>query len=255
MLPRLVTSRKDLGIIYEALGNVVFRHQFQGRMVRWSYVDVGYVWEIFQQRCYTQPVGMEIGEHDTVIDAGANVGVFTVLAAVNAPHGRVIAIEPKVQHFLKLLRNIEANELPNVTPVNAALASYDDVATLWQEKYGSGSDSLIQGDSTRGESVQVISPLTLMARYKLDHVDFLKLDIEGAEYDLFSGDLSWLDRVTRLAAEAHRKFGNPELIVNCLTSAGFQVHAEPVKRPSEGDLQIYAIKAGEVDHAFRPGTW
>lgn len=243
-LPCLAKSSRSLDVVYEALGPRVFRHPFHGRSICWKYADIGFVWEIFELTCYTAPPGMEIQEDDVIVDAGAHVGTFSVFAAIAAPNGKVIAIEPGRTHFVRLLDNIGTNHLTNVVPVNAALASHDGVATLWKARSGSGSDSLVRVDSENGESVQVVSLHTLISRFKLETVSFLKLDIEGAEYDLFSGDTAWLHKVRRVALEAHSEFGNPHLIVDYLRNAGFHVTWTPVTR-SPADLQIFAFRPGE----------
>jgi len=237
-------SPRNLDVVYEALGTRVFRHQFRGRSISWKYADFGYVWEIFELRCYTAPPGMDIREDDVVVDAGAHVGTFSVFAAVAAPNGRVIAVEPCRAHFLRLLGNVQVNRFSNVVPVNAALASWDGGGTLWKARSGSGSDSLVRVGSEPGEPVQVVSPKTLISRFNLETVSFLKLDIEGAEYDLFSKDTAWLHVVRRIALEAHSGFGNAEIIVDCLKDAGFRVTWAPVTR-SPSDLQIYAVRPEE----------
>jgi FkbM family methyltransferase len=230
--------------VYEALGSRVFRRPFRGRDIGWKYTDVGFVWEIFELECYTAAPGMEIHEDDVVVDAGAHVGTFSIFAAVAAPNGRVIAVEPCHAHFLRLLSNVQVNRLSNVIPVNAALASWDGAATLWKAPSGSGSNSLVRVGSETGEPVQVVSLHTLISRFNLETVGFLKLDIEGAEYDLFLEHTAWLRKVRRIALEAHSRFGNPHVIVNSLKDAGFCVTWVPVTR-SPSDLQIYAVRPGE----------
>lgn len=253
-LPRLVRSPKTLSIVYETLGTVRFRREVCGRLIRWDHADIGFVWEIFDRRCYTRVAGMGIGDHDTVIDAGAHVGVFTVLAAVCASRGRVIALEPNRTNFRKLTSNVEANRLENVTLVEGALASYDGMGTLWSTRDGTGSDSLISRGSGTGESVRVISPRTLVSHFGLGRVDFLKLDIEGAEYHLFSSDPSWLKSIRRVALEAHSGFGQPHVIVEQLTRAGFDVHIVPGNGLWGGDIYIYATKDTQAESDLGSAT-
>jgi FkbM family methyltransferase len=246
----LVKSPKALSVVYGALGTVRFRREFCGRIIRWDHADIGFVWEIFDRRSYTHIAGMGIGDQDIVIDAGANIGVFTLFAAVSASQGRVIAIEPNPTNFRRLRGNVEANQLKNVTLVEGALASYDGLGTLWRAGSGSGSDSLIQGDSTKGESVPLISPSTLLARFALEHVDFLKLDIEGAEYDVFLSDLHWLKAIRRVALEAHTGFGHPRIIVERLRGAGFDVQMKPGNRLWGGDSYIYAARDTQAEPTY-----
>ena len=71
--------------------------------------------EIFKRRRYAHP-GFEIGPKDTVIDVGANMGLFVLWAAPQAAQGRLIAVEPTgVIDCLRL--NVQLNGLKNVTAI------------------------------------------------------------------------------------------------------------------------------------------
>jgi hypothetical protein len=74
----------------------------------------------------------------------------------------------------------------------------------------------------------------------LDEVDFLKLDIEGGEFGLFSVDVSWLRKVRRVALEAHTKFGNPQSLADLLERAGFRVQFE--NSSGSANVMIYAAR-------------
>src|SRR5579885_1432959 len=63
-----------------------------------------------------------ITKGDIVLDAGANVGIFSILASRKAH--KVIAIEPDPENYGYLLKNIEANHAENIIPVNIALSDY-----------------------------------------------------------------------------------------------------------------------------------
>jgi len=242
LLPVLATNRKGLPWAYDCLGTVSFKHPFEGRRLYWFHPDLGFIREIFEQRDYTGRPGMEIGKDDIVVDVGAHVGVFTVFAAAQASRGRVVSVEANGALFGRLLKNISANALTNVTAVHAALAPSEGEATLWHGIRGNSSDSLVSRTTTNGELVATISPAALMARHHLERVDFLKLDIEGAEYQIFSGDLSWLSRVRRVAMEAHGGYGDPTALAERFKNEGFQVYYRPITGPYGTDALIYAIR-------------
>jgi hypothetical protein len=62
----------------------------------------------------------------------------------------------------------------------------------------------------------------LLARYSIDHVNFLNVDIEGAEFAVFRNS-EWLDGVEAVAMETHPLLGNVEKLVSIFVSRGFKV--------------------------------
>ncbi len=230
--------QKALALIYHRLGHVSFRRPFRGRTLQWARADFGFIREIFERRSYTALPEMEIGESDTVVDAGANVGAFTLFAAVHASRGRVIALEPNRALVRDLARNVKANALANVEVADAALSATDGTATLWHAPTGSGNDSLIKGNRQTGEEVATVSFPRLMERYGMDRVDFLKVDIEGAEWETLA-EATWLGRVRRIAVEVHGDYGDTQALQGRLQSAGFTVLAAPA---GLDDSIVYAVR-------------
>jgi FkbM family methyltransferase len=94
-----------------------------------------------------------------------------------------------------------------------------------------------------------ISMSELMDLYGLDHIDFLKMDIEGAEFGMFHDTTPWLDRVDALAMEVHHAKGDPGEIVERLQQSGFRVkwlddNGYPVDSRHAG--YIYASKTDSL---------
>ena len=56
----------------------------------------------------------------------------------------------------------------------------------------------------------------------IERVDFLKMDIEGSEFDLLCADNSWLERVEKIAMEVHQQYGEIKRIIRVLEDYGFQ---------------------------------
>ncbi len=72
-----------------------------------------------------------LNEGDIFIDVGANIGLYTILAAQQVgPSGMVIALEPSRREFVRLLKNIELNTVDNVVPMYAAASERSGVARL-----------------------------------------------------------------------------------------------------------------------------
>ena len=129
-----------------------------------------------------------------VIDAGANEGAYTVfLASKVGPTGRVIAIEPSSRERERLQANIANNKLANVAVVPSALADRAGQASLKiAEAIHAGQNTIKEFVHTavRSAGTEIVSTVTLdqlVAAERLEEVDVIKLDIEGAEMLALAG--------------------------------------------------------------------
>ena len=129
----------------------------------------------------------------TFVDAGANIGYFTGLAAgcVGAS-GRVLAVEPSTMAFLRLEHMVQENKLAQVTLHHGALGDHSYEAPLYLDESRRNnrnhSPSLVaQGDRFALETVPVTTLDLLAEKHGLDRIDLLKVDIEGHEPALLSG--------------------------------------------------------------------
>jgi len=128
------------------------------------------------------------------IDVGANDGYYTLFAARRiGPTGRVVAAEPSSRERAHLQRNLGRNGLDNVTVVPAAIGATSGLADLHlAHGVHAGHNTLgsfAHDDVVRASLERVpIEPLdAVVARLGLSHVDFIKVDVEGAEARVISG--------------------------------------------------------------------
>jgi len=127
-------------------------------------------------------------EDDIVIDAGANYGLFTVVAAKKAKNGRIYAFEPIEKTREILLENISNRE--NVVIVPKAISDKVEKVKMDIADYESnpGSAMIIETDSKEDiEEVEAISIDYFVSSNKIERIDFIKADIEGAERKLLMG--------------------------------------------------------------------
>lgn len=153
-------------------------------------------------------------------DVGANDGYFTLFAARRVgPTGRVIAVEPSSRERINLQRNLDTNRLANVTVVPLALGESKGTASLRLAKGAhSGHNTLgnfahagVQTDSF--EEVVVDTLDAVATRLGLSRVDFIKIDVEGAEASVIDGAKDVLRRlrptllleVNEIALEAQQR--------------------------------------------------
>jgi FkbM family methyltransferase len=142
-----------------------------------------------------------------VVDAGANIGLSTVFFANKFPQAEIVAIEPEPSNFAMLRDNVAP--YPNVTPVQAALWKEDRELNLFDTGEGQTTFQVRPGEASpregnsRPNRVQGITLQKLMANHDLSHIDLLKMDIEGAEKDIFEHSQPWIDDVEIIAVEFH----------------------------------------------------
>lgn len=127
----------------------------------------------------------------TVLDLGANVGFYSLLLAhLVGPGGRVHAFEPDPQSSRWLLENIRRNRLEQITPWSVALGSTDGVVDLHLDLVASRGTSVREGwdlgfDPFRRQRMRV--PSARLDNLDVGLVDFVKMDVEGAELELLRG--------------------------------------------------------------------
>jgi FkbM family methyltransferase len=138
-----------------------------------------------------------------IVDAGANIGMATLFFAQRYPQAHIVAIEPEASNFEMLKQNCQ--QLPNVTLFRGALWPEDRELKIMNpsaDAWGfSISDDCNGSDCPR---VAAITMLDILDRVNADRIDLLKLDIEGAELQLFSKNSDqWLGRIHVIAIELH----------------------------------------------------
>jgi FkbM family methyltransferase len=150
----------------------------------------------------------------TIIDGGAYTGLSAIYFTMRYPGVRVIAVEASQRNFELLVRNTSA--FPNIVPVHAALwpkagslALTDPGTGLWGLQVrdsGEPGSAAPQSGGQPGDLVRAITIDDIIRDHDLGKVDLLKVDIEGAEKELFSAPESWLAHVDAICIELHDWF-------------------------------------------------
>lgn len=167
--------------------------------------DQAFVETMLVQHDYTRN-GFQIRPTDTVIDIGANIGTFALDAARCASQGRVLCFEPDADNFRLLQMNLRRNHCHSVTAVRAAVAGADgDVTLFCATEGGYHSIRSERGQHVaRTEIVPGVSLERIFERHQVARCNFLKLDCEGAEYEiLYALPPPYFRRIERIAMEYH----------------------------------------------------
>jgi FkbM family methyltransferase len=180
--------------------------------------------------------GQRLRPGDTVIDVGANIGCFTVLAArAVGPTGRVIAVEPEQSTFESLRRNILLNRCENVDARRLAIGGSSGSADLhvgatalfssiYREVGGTRAEAPSHGTGADVQRVPMSTLESLMDDVDVERCDYLKVDCEGAEHDIFREmDERTAARIDQITLEVHQVPGaEPGDLPSRLTELGFQ---------------------------------
>ncbi len=213
---------------------------YSGLVFRVRREDFSIVEEVFYQRRYAAyfPFGHPGA---VVLDAGAHLGCFSVFAARNlGPGSRIIAYEPVPENHALCQGNLRLNQCENVLCVCAGVWSQTGSIPLRLNPRNPAGHSMfsrkVERESAAGEregggeiSVDVISLADAFERHRIETCDFLKMDCEGAEYDIFyAAPLEILRRIRTISLEFHDVEGERHTgldLLRFLVDAGFSIAA------------------------------
>ena len=196
-----------------------------------------------------------------VLDIGANIGYYTLLAArLVGPQGAVYAFEPDPDNFALLQKNIYQNGYQNVVLENQAVANENGKIELFKggENWG-GHRIYDPGDSQEHITVDAIV-LDDFFKNKPTDIQLIKMDIEGAEVRAIQGMRSLLEKCENIklftefsAAALSQSGSSPEEYLDLLEQLGFDLHyldeeAATIQAASAGDiLKFTARKEGPAN--------
>jgi FkbM family methyltransferase len=191
-------------------------------LVRPGTTDLAVVNEAAILNPYLRPPHIVLREDSIVIDIGACIGDFTMQAARACPKGRVIAVEPVRANVAMIETQMSLNRVSNVETVHAAIGADSRSARLTRDGLGSRASAL--DDRNDLEAVEMMTLEELMEGLRIESVDLLKLDCEGAEWDILPASERILPRVRQISMELHAERGwTAERLAGWLRARGFTV--------------------------------
>lgn len=158
--------------------------------------DLDVFQQVFVEEEYLFPLDQE---PEIIVDAGANIGLASIYYALAYPDAKIIAIEPEESNYTLLKENIRS--YPNIVPIQRALWHIPVPLKIANPR--DGKFAFRVEASGKETDLPSITMGELMALYDLPFIDILKMDIEGAEKEVFSGQIDWLSRIGVIAIELH----------------------------------------------------
>ena len=158
--------------------------------------DVRIFWQFFLEEQYNIKINFT---PEYIIDAGANIGLFSIFMKNKFPNSKIICIEPDEKNFAILNENTK---------------KYDNIFLekkgLWNKnavlKISNMSDSNCSGlvvEENNNGNIESINMKNLIDNYNMNCIDILKIDIEGSEKEIFNDNPDWLTKVKILIIELH----------------------------------------------------
>lgn len=198
--------------------------------------DVWAFWQIFLRRVYDVR-----GNEKFIIDAGANIGFFTLWAARCAPRSKIFAIEPVPATYDRLCENVRRNGLVDrVSCLNVALAGVSELRSVRVGQPRSQAQRVLPSDCNATGGLAKVRTATLaqvFTEHSLTSVDLLKMDIEGGEFEtILSSPNETLSRIGRISLEYHPDVEGytTEHLLSYLRQAGFAVQSDVRNREGYG---------------------
>lgn len=234
--------------------------------------------EMFVEQTYMRH-GITVPAGGTVLDIGANVGLFSLALLLRQPTARILAFEPAPAALDALRANLSLHGAAGVTVHPVALGATDEAAvpftfyenipgnsTRFPERkefdrvsitaeWGEAVSGSLYGGQTFPVEVRRLST-ALAAHPDVDRIDLVKIDVEGAELDVLTGidDVDW-HRLRQLVVEVQDLDGAVSAVTDLLEQRGFALTVDTPEalahlryrtvyavRPDGGDLDA----AGEV---------
>jgi len=140
-------------------------------------------------------------EPEIIIDAGANIGLASIYYSLTYPTAKIIAFEPEASNFALLQENIK--HYPNIQCENAGLWNKNTWLKIHNPDGQKHSFTVEESSSPQG--IHAVTVDRVMEQHDLPFIDILKVDIEGAEKEIFSGHPAWTSKVGMIVIELHDK--------------------------------------------------
>ena len=187
--------------------------------------QLGSYLDIFSRRIYEKLPGFLGRSGQIIVDAGANVGFYTLRQAkAVGPSGHVYAVEPNPDSYSRLERNVAQNGLAWVTCIPKGLSSEEGTMVLDADPRETSTATAHRTESNQPAGCLYVEGTTLDAlvvAFAIPRIDVLKMDTEGAEAEIVKGGLRRALPITRrVVMESHN---TRYLVRDLLAPLGFRL--------------------------------
>lgn len=188
--------------------------------------------EIFLKKSYEKISEFSVKHDYVVLDIGANIGIYSIYAALQSPSSKIYAFEPAIRAVERFKKNLKINNIHNVEVINKAIWSKDGKVFIEPNRY---TVLTRVSENQIGIPTQAISLDSFVRHYKINKIDILKIDAEFAEDAIVEGAESIaLSMTKRIVLEYHSEEKRKK-VEEILKDHGF-------KKVFQDDPILYFIK-------------
>ena len=193
--------------------------------------------QLFWYGCYDKPLGSLLQKllttRSIVIDVGANIGYYSLLASRICKEGMVYALEPVPHLFDELTQNIQLNQATNIRSFQLAAGEEEKQGVIYlssEDNQGMSSMAIPENYSGNTTDINVVSLDTWQELKELPSIDLIKIDVEGYEIPVLKGmqGLITLHQpviLIEINPETLAYFGqNAGQVMELITESGYQTY-------------------------------
>jgi len=171
-----------------------------------------------------------VKDGDTIFDIGANIGWYSIHLAKKFPNSKIYSFEPIPETFNQISSNTELNESTNIRLNNLALSSKKEKLTFYYSPTVTGASSsknITENQNMTKLEIEADTIDNFIMTNSIDNLDFVKCDVEGAEYFVYQGGLeTFKNKKPIIFTEMLRKWAakfdyHPNDIIYLFNSLGY----------------------------------
>lgn len=235
-IENIISSRRELSI----LKIIKKKHRYKQENIVINKLEITFIdslsffyqyKDIFEKKIYNFK---SKSNSPLIIDCGSNIGLSILFFKGIYPKSRVIAFEPDPSIFSVLKENIERNGYNDVELINKAVWTNETVLGFLPDGADGGRIPSIEGDGI------IVVPAACLSSYIDEQVDFLKIDIEGAETVVLRSCKDKLNNVNNIFIEYHSMVNEKQSLhqlLQILSEANFRVHINSISEKKQPFIQ------------------
>ena len=213
------------------------RCQSRRMRLRLNTTDIMVLYSVFVRQDYAMDLSWS---PRVIVDAGAYTGYSALYLAEKYPTARILAIEPAPSNFEVLSRNVSG--VPQIVPINKALWHTKTRLKIQDGSLGHWAYTVtpepVPSSELHGE-VEAVTITDIMQEFQIQHIDVLKMDIEGAEKDVFEHSQHWISDVGVIAVELHDR-------IKAGSSEAFHAATRGFDFERKNEMTVFKSRVGPV---------
>lgn len=168
--------------------------------IRLNTSDINVFRQVFIEKEYA--IAQLITPKNIILDAGANIGLTAVFMAQHFPSSTIYSLEPESSNFELLCKN--AAHYKNIKPIHGALWNQDEPLEIESNDSESWAFRVrSKKEKSSPTKIQGYRIGSLMKNFGIQKFDLIKMDIEGAEFEVLQDHANWIDRTDNIIIELH----------------------------------------------------